>query len=155
MNDLLVPDDFEPPVSFEGPGFRLEPLGPQHNRRDYEAWTSSIDHIRSTPGDWGDWPHPMTLEQNLADLEEHARDFQERRGFTYSVLDGDRVIGCVYIYPDRDGDSDAHVRSWVTAGRAEMDTLVWESVTAWLRAKWPFGDFRYAARPPDPPIASR
>jgi hypothetical protein len=60
---------------------------------------SSIDHIRSTPGlvDW-DWPTPMSLEQNLGDLEHHARDFRERTGFTYSILDGDAVIGCLYIY---------------------------------------------------------
>lgn len=73
----------------------LEPLGPQHNERDYEAWGSSIDHIRSTPGlaDW-DWPTPMSLEQNLGDLEGHARDFRKRTGFTYSILDADEVIGC-------------------------------------------------------------
>ena len=42
----------------------------------------------------------MSLDENLVDLERHARDFAERGGFTYSVLDpeGD-VIGCVYIYP--------------------------------------------------------
>ena len=44
----------------------------------------------------------MSLEENLADLERHARDFADRTGFTYSVLDGDDVIGCVYVYPSRD-----------------------------------------------------
>ncbi|UJW29792.1 hypothetical protein L3Q67_31775 [Saccharothrix sp. AJ9571] len=35
----------------------FEPLGPQHNRADHAAWTSSIEHIRSTPGyPDGDWP---------------------------------------------------------------------------------------------------
>ncbi|MDA2978627.1 MAG: N-acetyltransferase, partial [Actinomycetota bacterium] len=65
MSDEFVPDEFVTPVTFEGEGFRLEPLGPQHNERDYAAWTSSIEHIRSTPGfqDW-DWPSPMTLDEN-------------------------------------------------------------------------------------------
>lgn len=147
MDGLFVPDGFEPPASFHGPGFHLEPLRPEHNQRDYEAWTSSIDHIRATPGDWGDWPHPMTLEENLGDLEEHAREFRGRQGFTYSILDGDEVIGCLYIYPDRDGDTDAHVKSWVTENRAEMDVVVWRAVTDWLRQEWPFRDFRYADRP--------
>ncbi|MFP3883655.1 MAG: N-acetyltransferase [Actinomycetota bacterium] len=146
MSGGFVPESFVPPRSFQGPGFRLEPLGPEHNRRDYEAWSSSMDHIRTTPGEWGKWPHPMTLEDNLADLEEHAREFQERQAFTYSILDGDDVIGCLYIYPDSDGDTDAYVSSWVTESRAEMDTVVWRAVTDWLNREWPFRQFRYADR---------
>ena len=144
----FVPDDFEVPASFDGPGFRLEPLGPQHNERDHEAWMSSIDHIRSTPGfPNGSWPSPMSLERNREDLVRHATDFVERRGFTYSVLDGDAVIGCVYVYPtDRPGH-DAEVRSWVTESRADMDTVVYEAVTEWLREDWPFTDPYYAPRP--------
>jgi len=62
----LVADDFVVPLSFDGPGFRMEPLGPQHNERDHDAWMSSIDHIRGTP-DFpdGNWPTAMTLESNL------------------------------------------------------------------------------------------
>ena len=79
--------------------FLLEPLGPEHNEDDHEAWSSSIEHIRATPGFLDSrWPHPMTLDENRADLERHARDFAQRSGFTYTVLDpADRdVIGCVY-----------------------------------------------------------
>ena len=147
MRESLVPDSFAAPTRFEGDGFHLEPLGPEHNERDYEAWMSSIDHIRSTPGleDW-DWPTPMTLEQNLGDLEDHARDFRERSGFTYSILDGDEVIGCVYIYPSRIERYDAKVRSWVRASRAEMDALVWRSLSTWLTTEWPFEQLDYAPR---------
>lgn len=147
MSDLFVPADFEPPRSFVGPGFRLEPLGPQHDERDHEAWMSSIDHIRSTPGfPHGDWPSPMTLERNLEDLVRHARDFETRAGFTYSILDGDDVIGCVYIYPSDDSNHDADVSSWVTASRADLDTVVWEAITTWLAAHWPFTNPQYAPR---------
>ena len=146
MTRSLVPDDFEPPRTFEGPGFHLQPLGPEHNDRDYEAWTSSMDHIHATPGEWGSWPEPMTLEENMADMEMHAQEFLDRKAFTYSVLDGDDVIGCLYIYPDKDGDADAYVSSWVRASRAEMDVVVWRSVKAWLESDWPIGSFRYAER---------
>lgn len=146
MQERFVPDDFEPPESFEGPGFRLEPLGPEHNERDYEAWTSSMDHIHATPGGRHDWPHPMTLEENLRDLDKHAREFAQREAFTYSILDDDMVIGCLYIYPDTEGDSDAHVSSWVTGSRAEMDVVVWRTVSGWLERVWPFRRFRYADR---------
>jgi hypothetical protein len=146
MADDFVPTDFDPPLSFQGPGFRLEPLGPEHNERDYEAWTSSMLHVQSTPGAFTNWPHEMTLAENLGDLVEHAREFNAREGFTYSILDGDEVIGCLYIYPDRNGDTDAHVRSWVRESRAELDPVVWRSVSEWLRTEWPFSDFVYASR---------
>ena len=147
MTARFVPDPFVVPTHFQGDGFHLEPLGPQHNERDHEAWMSSIDHIRSTPGfEDRDWPTPMSLEQNLGDLEGHARDFRERTGFTYSILDGEVVIGCVYIYPPRAVGHDAKVRSWVRASRAEMDARVWRSLSAWLTTAWPFERLDYTAR---------
>ena len=93
----LVPDGFAPPTGLVTASFLLEPLGPQHNESDYDAWTSSMEHIRATPGyPDGNWPHSMTLEQNRGDLERHQRDFQTRKGFTYTVLDPESrsVIGC-------------------------------------------------------------
>lgn len=147
MPEPFVPADFQVPTTFAGPGFHLEPLGPVHNERDHEAWMSSIDHIRSTPGmNRRKWPAPMTLEENLADMEMHAREFEDRVGFTYSILDGDEVIGCVYIYPDDRPDVDARVRSWVRVSRAEMDAEVWQSLSRWLAEEWPFERIDYAPR---------
>jgi hypothetical protein len=132
----FVPDDFAPPAGLETPSFRLEPLGPEHNDRDYAAWTSSIEHIHATPGwEGSSWPAPMTLAENLADLEMHARHFRDREGFTYTVLDPetDDVIGCVYVYPGR-------VRSWVRASRAELDEPLRRGVAEWLASDaWPPG----------------
>ena len=127
--------------------FRLERLGPEHNARDHEAWMSSIAHIRTTPGfPDGDWPSEMSAERNLADLVRHAGDFVARRGFTYSVLDGDDVIGCVYLYPAKDGVHDVVAQSWVRASRAELDVMLWESVTSWLAEAWPFKSAAYSPR---------
>lgn len=141
----FVPDDFEVPQRLDHPAFRLEPLGPEHNDRDYAAWTSSIDHIKTTPGFAGwDWPAPMSVDENFSDMEMHERHFAERSGFTYSVLDGDEVVGCVYIYPS--DAADAEVRSWVRASRADLDEPLWRAVTDWLSLAWPFGSVKYAAR---------
>ena len=140
----FVPADFTAPENLVTPLFRLEPLGPVHNERDYAAWSSSIDHIRASPGFEGrSWPREMSLEENLRDLEGHARDFAERTGFTYSVLEGDDVIGCVYIYPARDGTHDARVMSWVRADRAELDGPLRHAVSEWLASGWPFSDVDY------------
>lgn len=145
----FVPPDFDVPTSLAGEGFRLEPLGPAHNDRDHAAWMSSIDHIRSTPGfehPDADWPTVMSLDANRDDLIGHARDFTDRTGFTYSVLDGDDVIGCVYIYPTERPGCDAEVRSWVTAGRTGLDVPVWRAVTGWIESAWPFASPFYAPR---------
>jgi hypothetical protein len=147
----FVPDDFAVPTELVTAEFRLVPLGPEHNERDYAAWTSSIDHIRATPG-FGDglWPPPegMTLEQNHADLEGHARDFAERNGFTYTVLDlaGKDVIGCVYIYPAREAGYDARLRSWVRASVAQLDAPLHRAALTWLAEHWPFQHIEYAPR---------
>lgn len=141
-SDAFVPEGFQPPLSLIGEGFVLEPLGPQHNESDHAAWSSSIEHIRATPGyPDGDWPpvDGMSLEENLADLRRHAADFAARRGFTFTVLDplDGSVIGCVYLYPpEREGD--VIVQSWVRADRAELDEPLADAVAAWLAAEWPW-----------------
>lgn len=166
----FVPDAFEVPRSLRGPGFVLEPLGPQHNESDHHAWGSSLEHIRSSPGfdpaDWGgdSWPYPMTAEQNLADLLMHAGEFERREAFAYTVLadtvladdglaDGSSadggsadVIGCVYIDPDVQADADAMVRSWVRADRAELDVVLATAVRDWLQGLWPFSTVRFPGR---------
>lgn len=139
----FVPEGFDPPTALAADRFRLEPLGPQHNEADHAAWTSSIDHIRATPGyTEGQWPPPdgMTLDQNLGDLRRHTDDFARRTGFTFTVLDpGDQdVVGCVYLYPSRSDDWDVTVRSWVRADRAELDVPLADAVARWVATDWPW-----------------
>ncbi len=146
----FVPDDFAPPFGLDQPAFRLRPLGPEHNASDYAAWTSSIEHILATPGfDGASWPHPMTLRENLRDLERHAADFTARTGFTYTVLAGPEptVIGCVYIYPSDQPGFETRVRSWVRVEDADLDTVLCSAVAEWLANLWPFERIDYAARP--------
>ena len=143
----FVPDDFQPPHRLVADQFLLEPLGPEHNEDDHEAWSSSIEHIRATPGfPDGRWPRPMTLEENRADLERHARDFAARSGFTYTVLDpSDRgVIGCVYIYPDSKGETTPSSPRGCVPRHAGLDVALRELVSRWLVEAWPFERISYA-----------
>jgi hypothetical protein len=155
-DELFVPDDFAVPDGLVARGFRLTPLGPQHNEADHAAWRSSIDHIRATPGfGGGNWPREMSLADNPRDLRRHARDFAARRGFTCTVPGtgaGD-VIGCVYIYPPRgqgpggrERRRRAPVASWVRAGHAALGPAVHDAVAAWLERDWPFDAIQYAPR---------
>src|SRR5690242_3645322 len=149
MEGSFVPPGFVVPLALETDQFRLEPLGPQHNDSDYEAWSSSLEHIHATHG-WekSKWPDDRSRDDNLRDLERHADDFGKRAGFTYTVLDpasGD-MIGCVYIYPDKDGEHDARVSSWVRADRSELDVPLCRAVSDWLADAWPFERPAYAVR---------
>jgi len=145
----FVPSGFVVPLALATEQFRIEPLGLQHNEPDYEAWSSSIEHIRMTPG-WekSSWPDDRSLDDNLRDLRGHADDFENRSGFTYTVLDPatSDVIGCVYIYPDTGEQHDARVHSWVRASRPELDVPLWRAVTNWLADEWPFESVDYAER---------
>ena len=119
----FVPPDFDVPLGLETSEFVLEPLGPEHNELDYDAWTSSMERIAATPGSRalaarGD------AGRERADLQRHADDFRTRKGFAYTVLDpaGSDVIGCVYIYPLRDSDNDdACALWWVRESHARLD----------------------------------
>jgi hypothetical protein len=143
-----------PPAFLRHPRFVLEPLGPQHNERDAVAWMSSIEHIRATPGfqpdQWaGDaWPYEMSVDDNAADLQNHADEFVRGEAFAYTVLDdeGD-VIGCVYIDPDPTGECDAMCRLWVRASHAAHDGDLFDAVAAWLASDdWPFVSARFPGR---------
>ena len=148
MDDApFLPPGFEPPVAPADPRFVLEPLGPEHNERDYAAWTSSMEHIRRSPGfPDGNWPREMSLDENRADLERHARDFANRTGFTFTVLDSrDDVVGCVYVYPAHDGVHDANVQSWVRESEAVLDDAFRHAIADWLTSDaWPFERPLYA-----------
>jgi hypothetical protein len=90
----------------------------------------------------------MTPDENRADLLGHSEDFRNRTGFTYAVLDpaSRQVIGCVYIYPRRDGADGARVHSWVRASHSQLDAPLWRAVSEWLARDWPFGSVEYAPR---------
>jgi RimJ/RimL family protein N-acetyltransferase len=149
MKEPFVSAGFVAPLSLTTERFRLEPLGPQHNVSDYQAWSSSVEHIHATPGyETSSWPDERSIDDNLRDLQAHADDFENRIGFTYTVLDPatDDVIGCVYIYPTDGEEHDARVQSWVTASRAELDVPLWRAVSGWLAEAWPFERVDYAER---------
>ena len=155
MSTDFVPEGFTPPDGLIAEAFVLEPLGPEHNKADHAAWMSSIEHIHESPGfadafddDPDPWPRPMTLEQNLSDLEQHAQDFHDRVRFTYTVLDPvDRdVIGCVYLYPSPLDGVDVRARSWVRRTHADLDEPLRRAVRAWLDGPdWPFERIDFAA----------
>jgi hypothetical protein len=144
MEALFVPEDFRVPQHIEQPTYVLRPLTTAEVAKDYAAVMSSRQSLRQIFGNNDNWPaEQMTLEENYRDLERHQNDFEQRRGFTYTVetATGDECLGCVYIYPCKRGTYDAEVYYWVrdSAKAQGLEAELGTFVRSWLREVWPFG----------------
>jgi len=92
----FVPEDFVIPSVLETEYFRLRMLSVDDVEKDYEAVMETQERFLSLG--YG-WPREgFTIEENLADLEQHQREFLHREAFAYTVVSPDesRVLGCVY-----------------------------------------------------------
>jgi len=143
MTIAFVPDEFLVPQRVETQKYILFPLTTAVVEKDYEAVMSSTESLRQIFGPADDWPaETMTLADNYRDLERHHRDFEERQGFTYTVEspDGNRCLGCVYIYPTQRGEYDAQVYYWVRDSlKAEgLAEELGDFLHTWLQTDWPF-----------------
>ena len=143
METLFVPTDFHVPQRIEQPTYVLRPLTTADVNKDYEAVMSSKQSLRQIFAQNGKWPDEhMTLQDNERDLARHQADFEQRRGFTYTVetLDGDTCIGCMYIYPCDRGGYDAHIYYWVrdTVKPQGLEAELGTFLHQWLQEVWPF-----------------
>ncbi len=147
----FVQPSFVVPDTLETSQFRLRMLTVEDVEKDYEAVVESRELLQAHFG--GEWPREgFTLEENLRDLERHAQDFQQRKGFTFTMvtLDEERVLGCVYIYPTELADADAQVRLWVRQSEQEngLDRVLFQTVQRWMSEEWPFERVTYPFREP-------
>ncbi len=143
METPFVPENFHVPQWVKRPNYVLRPLTTADVEKDYEAVMSSKDSLRQIFGENDNWPaEHMTLQDNERDLQRHQSDFEQRRGFTYTMEtpEGNTCLGCVYIYPAKRDDNDAEVYYWVRnslkaqGGEAELGAYLRQ----WLREVWPF-----------------
>ena len=144
----FVPKAFSVPDVLETERFRLRMLTVNDVVKDFDAVTSSKDHLQKV---WeGEWPEGLTLEQNLIDLGWHQKEFQRRRSFAYTVvtLDESRVVGCVYIYPTRKAGYDAEVYLWARQSElaSGLETELEAVVRAWIKDQWPFSNAAFPGK---------
>lgn len=137
----LVPDSFQPPRSYTGENFRLVPLGPDVAQLDFNAYMSSIDHIRSSMG--GNWPRPdLTMADQAKDMAGEKAQWDARKSFPFAVLapEGTKEFGCFYIRPSTKEGYDAVATIWVTKDQFDkgFETQLLADMKAWLAAEWPF-----------------
>lgn len=147
----FIPRDFEPPVSAQGGGFVLKPLGPDVMQADYDAYMSSIEHLQKTFTRSANWPREgLTLVDAAKDMASEKQRFDERESFAYAVLtpDGSRERGCIYVRPASKAGYDAEVRLWVTKTEfdAGFDEVLYAWAAAWVDSEWPFEKVAYPGR---------
>lgn len=137
----FVPPGFEIPRRLETSQFVLRPLVVADAGRDFEAVTASEPQLREIFPD-SDWPSGLTLDADRAEIQSHEALFTARRAFTYAVvgLDGQEVLGSVYINPSSKVDYDAEVYLWRRAARlgSPEDRALEAVVRGWVMDAWPF-----------------
>ncbi len=76
----LVPESFKAPRVYKTASYKLVPLGPDVAKLDYDAYMSSIDHIRSTMG--GKWPRPeLTMADQAKDMAGEKAQWDNRKSY--------------------------------------------------------------------------
>jgi hypothetical protein len=148
---MLSLGDYEPKDRIETEGFVLRQINVRDAVMDFATFMTSIDAIKKQRG--GTWPRPdFTIEENIADLGWHQREFEFRTSFAYLVmtLDNKEELGCVYFYPvghpmnSADTDvpeaTDVVINMWVSKAAFEegfYDELYYY-MEHWVEAEWPF-----------------
>ena len=144
----FVTENFVIPQILETEHFRLRMLSVGDVEKDYEAVMETQERFHSMGYDWP--REGFTIEENLADLKQHQREFLNREAFAYTVvsLDESRVLGCVYINPAEIDDIDARVRMWVRQSEFDkgLDPILFREVKKWLDSAWLFKKVIYPDR---------
>jgi hypothetical protein len=144
----FVPEDFVIPSVLETEYFRLRMLSVDDVKKDYEAVMETQERFLALGYEWP--REGFTLEENLADLEQHQREFLGREAFAYTVVSPDesRVLGCVYINPGKQEGEDARIWMWVRESEYEkgLDPILFKEVKKWIDQAWPFRKVSYPGR---------
>lgn len=152
----------------------IRPLRTSDVLLDYDAVISSRAELWLRSG--GDWPREgFTIEENLADLQRHEQEHQDRLAFTYTVMNPAETecLGCLYITPlaqrlaraaatlqqhpasgttsqppPEISAGDAVVTFWVRQSRLadNLDQRLLQSLTDWFCVAWTFPRVTFLAQ---------
>lgn len=146
----LVPDSFAVPETAESARFRLVPLSPALLAKDYEAYMSSVAHLKGHLRPGSTWPEGATIEDALIDLCWVEQERRYRSSFAYAAmsLDGARELGCVYVYPTLKAGFEAEVNLWVRKSEYDkgLDAELYRFAKRWVAEAWPFERVAFPGR---------
>jgi RimJ/RimL family protein N-acetyltransferase len=154
----FFPEDAPVPEEKRTPRLVLRPLRATDVELDYDAVMSSTEELRRWSG--SEWPADgFTLAENLADLERHEREHNERKAFTFTILnaEGTRCLGCVYIVPIwpeavqlcEGAAHAAAVGFWVRTSElaGDLDRHLIAILCDWFRNEWAFDTILFTSNP--------
>jgi len=161
---VFYPDNARVPDELRTGEFLVRPLRATDVELDYDAVVSSRAGLFLHSG--GSWPREgFTLEENLADLEEHEQEHHDRIAFTYTVMNPAETecLGCLYLNPPermlrRTGGSaeqlndvtphEAWVTFWVRQSRLanNLDQRLLQALIPWFQTEWAFSRVAFVAQ---------
>ncbi|MET7463159.1 GNAT family N-acetyltransferase [Nonomuraea sp. NPDC005501] len=148
-----LPADFVHPTHVElpGGGYHLRPITGADTDLDHPAVMGSQARLWSIYGEAYGWPTAdMTYEDDLKDLERHAREIEAHESFNYALFDDAEtaLLGCVHIDPPERQDADAEVSWWVVDDRvgADLERAMDALIPQWIAESWPFERPRFIGR---------
>ncbi len=157
----FYPPPLQLPQTLQTAGIQLQPLHPRHLDLDYEAVMASREMLNLWSGT--NWPTAgFTLADNLADLEWHYEEHEQRKAFTYTILnpDGTFCLGCLYIRPlkelaqhnpgklDHISDREALARFWLRRSYSggDLERLALDALIDWFAISWHFPQIYFHTR---------
>ncbi len=153
----FYPESETVPERLESDMFILRPLLATDVELDYQAVIASRAKLLKRTA--GRWPrHGFTLKENLRDLRYHERQHNERKEFTFTIMNTpeSECLGCIYIYPLIKSlktylsmneivnlnimDYEAWLTFWVTPNAADqhLDIRLIADLQNWFSNEWMF-----------------
>ena len=120
--------------------FVLEVLAPQFVDEDYAVVIGSTSVLTGLFGQ--SWPEGLTLEENLADLIRHEREFDNDQAFAWIIRsEAGLYLGCAYLYPTPEKRGEGRVFTWIRDREDRLDLLdeFNRAFKAWLSDYLPEG----------------
>jgi len=119
--------------------------------KDFNALMSSKESLRQIFDIDDTWPaDDMTIEENYRDLKIHQDEFDNREGFSYTVVNKEdtECIGCIYIWPWSYGFYDSLSFYWVTdkVKAQGFEKELGKFLDKWLKEFWGFEKILYPGR---------
>jgi len=150
----FAPSDQPIPERLETDKFVFRPLRTADVSLDFDAVMESREDLRELFQ--GSWPKDdFTLADNLFDLTIHQKEHEQRKAYTFTIMDPSETIclGCIYVTPlaaylqnldearaSQAKNADAAICFWLRSSRLAdgLEAHVLHHLIDWLKNEWSF-----------------
>ena len=157
----FYPEKSKVPEGFSTNNYKIRPLLITDVEKDYEAVMATQElNLRLTEGRWP--KNGFSLEENLKDLKYHQQMHEERKEFTFTVMNSDETtcLGCIYFKTlnseminelknnNLNQDYIAIIYFWLRpdlTDKAFADNFI-NDIINWINSEWEFSQVYYFIR---------